>query len=265
MSFLDHLEELRWHIIRAVASIFVFAIAAFFAKELVWHELILGPSRPEFWTYRQLCALGELVDSSVLCINELPFTIQSREMSGQFTMHITSAFVIGLICAFPYTFWEIWRFVSPALHSKERSLTRGATFFVSLLFLSGICFGYFIVSPLSINFLSNYQVDPSIKNEFDISSYLSTLSMLVLACGIMFQLPIVVYFLSKAGIVTPQLMRTYRKHAIVVILVLSAIITPPEVISQILISIPLLFLYEVSIFISKVILREKLKAIKKLN
>lgn len=259
MSFLDHLEELRWHIIRSVVSIFVFALIAFLSKDIIWHYVILGPSRPDFLTYRILCQLSEYLNSPVLCIDKLPFTIQSRQMSGQFTMHISSSFIIGLICAFPYAFWEIWRFVSPALYSTERNLTRGATFFVSLLFMAGIFFGYYIVSPLSINFLANYQVDPSILNEFDIISYVSTISMLVLACGIMFQLPIVIYFLSEAGIVTPALMRAYRKHAIVVILIISAIITPPEVISQILIALPLLVLYEISIFLSALVLRRKRK------
>jgi sec-independent protein translocase protein TatC len=192
-------------------------------------------------------------------INELPFTIQSRQMSGQFTMHISSSFIIGLICAFPYAFWEMWRFISPALYNKEKSLTSGAVFFVSLLFIMGILFGYFIVSPLSINFLANYQVDPSILNEFDIISYVSTISMLVLACGLMFQLPIIIYFLSEAGIVTPELMKAYRRHAVVVILIVSAVITPPEVISQILIALPLFILYEISIFISRIVLRRRKK------
>jgi sec-independent protein translocase protein TatC len=259
MSFLDHLEELRWHIIRSVVSIFVFAIIAFLSKEIIWHHIILGPSRTDFFTYRMLCNLSESLNTPLLCIDELPFIIQSRQMSGQFTMHISSSFIIGLICAFPYAFWEMWRFISPALYSKEKNLTRGAVFFVSILFLAGILFGYYIVSPLSINFLANYQVDPSILNEFDIISYVSTISMLVLACGLMFQLPIVIYFLSEAGIVTPELMRAYRRHAVVVILIVSAVITPPEVISQILIAFPLFILYEVSIFISRIVLRRKKK------
>jgi sec-independent protein translocase protein TatC len=259
MSFLDHLEELRWHIIRSVASIFVFGIIAFLSKDVIWHHVILGPSRPDFFTYTTLCRLADSINSPILCIDTLPFTIQSRQMSGQFMMHISSSFIIGLICAFPYAFWEMWRFISPALYHTEKRLTKGATFFVSLLFITGILFGYFIVSPLSINFLANYQVDPSILNEFDITSYVSTISMLVLACGIMFQLPIVIYFLSEAGIVTPSLMRAYRRHAIVVILILSAIITPPEVISQILIALPLLVLYEISIFLSAIVLRRKRK------
>ena len=170
-------------------------------------------------------------------------------------MHITSSFVIGLILAFPYAFWEMWRFIKPGLYDKEKNVAQGAVFFVSLLFGLGVLFGYFVVSPISINFLSNYQLDPSISNEFDIVSYVGTLSMLVLACAIMFQLPIVVYFLTKAGIVTPGFLKTYRKHAIIIILVISAIITPPDVVSQVLIALPLLVLYQISIFISKNVIK----------
>ena len=251
MSFLDHLEELRWHIIRSLLAILVFSVAAFLAKKIIFHGIILAPSRPDFWTYRMLCKLGDLIRTNVLCIQELPFIIQSRQMTGQFMMHITSSFVIGLILTFPYAFWEVWRFVKPGLYDKEKNVARGAVFFVSLLFGLGVLFGYFVVSPISINFLSNYQLDPSISNEFDIISYVGTLSMLVLACAIMFQLPIVVYFLTKAGIVTPKMMITYRKHAIIIILVVSAIITPPDVVSQILIALPLFVLYQISIVISK--------------
>lgn len=259
MSFLDHLEELRWHIIRSLSSIVVFSIAAFIAKDIVFGIIIMGPSRADFWTYNTICEIGQMFNSTALCIDELPFIIQSRKMTGQFTMHIMSSFVVGLILAFPYAFWEFWRFIAPGLLPTERSLTRGATFFVSLLFIMGILFGYYVVAPISVNFLANYQVDPSIKNEFDIISYVSTVSMIVLACGIMFQLPIVIFFLSKAEIVTPDSLKTYRKHAIVVILVLSAIITPPDIISQILICFPLIILYEISIVISRVVLRKKRK------
>ncbi|WP_421891842.1 twin-arginine translocase subunit TatC [Marinoscillum sp.] len=258
MTFLDHLEELRWHLIRSLIAIMVFAIAAFAAKTLVFHTIILGPSRIDFWTYEALCRLSEMLKSPALCIDELPFIIQSRQMTGQFSMHVTSSFVIGIICAFPYAFWEIWRFVKPGLYPKERKAARGATFYVSLLFLMGVFFGYFIVTPISINFLSNYRLDPSIMNEFDIISYVSTVITLILACGILFQLPIVVFFLTKAGLVTPELLRTYRRHAIIVILILGAMLTPPDPFSQILIAIPLLGLYEVSIFISRRVTRREL-------
>ncbi len=257
MSFVDHLEELRWHIIRSLAAIMVFAIAAFVMKDFVFHEVILAPSRTDFWTYRALCDWGGYFGTEAFCIDELPFILQSRQMTGQFTMHLTASFVIGLIIAFPYAFWEIWRFISPALHSNEKNVSQGSVFFVSLLFILGIMFGYYIVSPLSINFLANYQVDPSVLNEFDIASYISTLSMMVLTCGLMFQLPVVVYFLTKTGVATPQLMRDYRRIAIVVILIVSAVLTPPDVMSQILISLPLLVLYEISIYVSAFILRKE--------
>ena len=255
MSFLDHLEELRWHLIRSIVSILIFAIAAFLSKGLIWDTIILGPSKADFWTYQTLCELSQRIGSDAFCFDELPFIIQSRQMTGQFTMHILSSIVIGLLCAFPYTFWEMWRFIRPGLYEKEQSLSRGATFFVSLLFASGVLFGYFILTPLAVNFLGNYQVANSVLNEFDIISYVTTVATLVLACGLMFQLPIVVYFLTKAGLVTPELMKAYRRHAIVIILVIGAIITPPDPISQVLIAFPLVFLYQISIFISKMVLK----------
>jgi len=250
MSFLDHLEELRWHLIRSLIAIFVFAIAAFISKGLIFGEIILGPSKSSFWTYKMLCILSELLNSDALCISDLPFIIQSRQMTGQFSMHITSSFVIGLICAFPYTFWEIWRFVKPGLYEKERKAASGATFYVSLLFFIGVLFGYFVVTPISINFLSNYQIDPSILNEFDIISYVSTVTTLVLACALLFQLPIVVYFATKAGLVSSVLLKNYRKHSIIVILMLAAVLTPPDPFSQVLIAIPLGLLYQLSILIA---------------
>jgi sec-independent protein translocase protein TatC len=257
MSFLEHLEELRWHIIRSLLSIFVFAIVAFFYREPIWHYVILAPSRVDFWTYTMFCNLSNLMGQDFFCIDELPFIIQNRRMTAQFTMALTSSFVIGLIIAFPYAFWEIWRFVKPGLYHNEKQLSRGAVFFVTLLFLTGVLFGYYIVSPISINFLTNFQLDPSIQNEIDLTSYVSTILMLVLGCAIMFQLPVVVYFLTKAGIVTPEFLITYRKHGIVLILVISALITPPDVISQILMSFPLLLLYEISIMISKSLKRKE--------
>jgi sec-independent protein translocase protein TatC len=261
MSFLDHLEELRWHLIRALFSILVFSIVAFLAKDFVFGKVVLGPSKTTFWTYQMLCRLSETLGSENLCIDKLPFILQSRQLTAQFTMHVVSSFVIGLIISFPYVFWEMWRFISPGLYAAERRLARGATFVVSLLFLIGVCFGYFIITPLSVNFLSNYSLDPSILNEIDITSYVSTISVLVVANGALFQLPVVVYFFSKAGFITPSLMRRYRRHAIVVILALSALLTPPDPFSQILISLPLFGLYQMSIYISAYVLRKEQKKI----
>ncbi len=257
MSFLDHLEELRWHIIRSLGSIVVIAIGAFIFRQPIWHYVILAPSRADFWTYEMFCRLGSLTGADFFCIDELPFIIQNRKMTAQFTMAISSSLVIGLIVAFPYVFWEFWKFIRPGLYKNEKQLSRGAVFFVTLLFLSGIMFGYYVVAPLSINFLTNFKLDDSILNEIDLTSYVSTVMMLVLACGIMFQLPVVVYFLTKAGIITPEFLKTYRKHAIVAILVLSALITPPDVISQLLMCFPLILLYEISIIIANTIKKEE--------
>ncbi|GAA0877538.1 twin-arginine translocase subunit TatC [Algoriphagus jejuensis] len=261
MSFLDHLEALRFHLLRSIAAILILSVLAFIAKPIVFGVVILGPSKVDFFTYRMLCELSNYLGIAALCIDELPFTIQSRQMTGQFTMHMTSSFMVGFILAFPYVFWEVWRFISPGLYDKEKSAANGAVFFVSLLFLTGAAFGYFVLSPLSINFLANYQLDPTILNEFDITSYVTTLTMLVLASAIMFQLPVVIYFLSMSGLVTSKMLKEYRKHSVVVILILSAIITPPDVISQLLIAMPILVLYEIGIGIAKRL--EKKRSIKR--
>ncbi|MFT6865728.1 MAG: sec-independent protein translocase protein TatC [Cyclobacteriaceae bacterium] len=260
MTFLDHLEQLRWHIIRAFIAIVVFAITAFIAKDLLFHTIILGPSRPDFWTYGVLCQFANWIGSPSLCIEQLPFIIQSRQMTGQFTMHITASFVVGLVLAFPYAFWEIWRFIKPGLYPKERNAARGASFYVSFLFITGVLFGYFIVTPLSINFLSNYQIDPSILNEFDIVSYVTTVTTLVVACGILFQLPIVTYFLTKAGLISAGLMIRFRRHAIVAILILGAMLTPPDPFSQVLVALPLVGLYQIGILIAKRVAKNELKS-----
>ncbi len=265
MSFIDHLEALRWHIIRAVGSILVFGIAAFMAKKFVFHDIILAPSRTDFFSYRMMCELGQRMGTTGFCIEEMGFTIQSRQMSGQFAMHIMVSVVLGLACAFPYAFWEIWRFVKPGLYPQEQKNSSGAVFWVSILFLMGLFFGYYVVSPISINFLAGYQVDPSIVNEFDLSSYISTLTTLCLACAVMFELPVIVFFFTKAGLLSPETMKLYRRHSILIILILSAIVTPPDVISQMLIAMPLMVLYEVSIRVSRRIRDNDLKRLNENN
>ncbi|MFT6970186.1 MAG: sec-independent protein translocase protein TatC [Roseivirga sp.] len=251
MGFLDHLEELRWHLVRSVIAIFIFSLLAFLGREIVWDTIIFGPTKSDFWTYRKLCELSETINSPLLCLNQPTMVFQNRQMTGQFVMHITSSAVIGLILGFPYLFWEIWRFIGPGLRNNEKKASKGAVVVVSFLFLIGICFGYFIVTPLSINFLSNYELSESIDDFIDISSIVGLISTLVLACGFMFQLPVVSYFLSKAGLVTPALMKRYRKHAFVTILIISAVLTPPDIMSQILIALPVTLLYEVSIAVSR--------------
>ena len=258
MSFIDHLEELRWHIIRSVSSIIIFSLLAYIYIEDIFNYVILGPKRVDFWTYRMLCKLSDALNLPNLCVKKLDFILINREPAGQFMMSITLSLIIGVVCAFPYAFWELWRFVKPGLHIRERKAASGATFYVSFLFILGVLFGYYIVTPLVINFLSNYKLDPSIANQFDISSYISTVATLTLACGIMFQLPIVMFALSKAGIVTPKFLKTYRKHSVIVILIVAAVITPsPDIMSQLLVAFPLFLLYEVSIWVSASVWRKR--------
>lgn len=260
MSFLDHLEELRWHVVRSVAAIFIMMIMAFIFTEFIFDNIIFAPSKPDFITFKLLCRLGELTGVDGLCVTEIPMKIQSRFLMGQFTMQLTASFVIGLCVAFPYVAWEFWRFISPGLYEKEKRGSRGAVFSISMLFLLGIGFGYYILSPMTIAFLANYSISDMISNEFDITSYVSTITTLVLGSGMLFQLPVVIFFLTKVGIVTPQFLRQYRKHAVVAILIIGAIITPsPDPLSQSLISIPLYILYEVSIFISAIEVKRKAK------
>ena len=261
MGFLDHLEELRWHLMRSFASVFIFAIGAFLAKDFFWNVMVIGPTQSDFWTYRKLCELSTLINIPALCIDEMNIVLQNRTLQGQFMVHIKTSLVAGLVLGFPYTFWEIWRFIKPGLKKNERRASRGVTFVVTLLFLMGLGFGYFIITPISVNFLWNYQLSASIQNIPDVSNVLGLVAAVALASGLLFQLPVVSYMLSKAGIVTPELMRRYRKHSFVVILVLSAIITPPDVISQILIALPLTLLYEVSIVISRRVNKRREKAL----
>lgn len=262
MTFLDHLEELRWHIIRAVLAIVVLMIFAFTYIEDIFDYIIFAPAQIDFVFFKWMCALGDLTGAKeALCIVEdLPFKVQSRNMTGQFMMSITASFMVGLVVSFPYVVWELWSFVRPGLETKERKFSRGAVFAISSLFLLGISFGYFILSPMTIWFLSTYQVSSMIVNEFDITSYVSTVVSLVLGCGLLFQFPVVVYFLTKIGMVTPNLMRKYRRHAVVVIIILGAVVTPSaDPFSLTIISLPLYFLYEISIFTSAVVLRKKRK------
>lgn len=251
MTFIEHLEALRWHLIRAIVAILVFMIGAWFAMGFIFNKIILAPSRTDFWTYRMMCKIGDAIGWEGLCVNEMNFSLMSREVSGQFMMALTSSAIIGLLFAFPYIFWEIWRFIKPGLKITEKKASRGAVFFVTLLFFLGVMFGYYIVAPFAINFLVNFQIDPSIENQFDIGSYIGVLATLTLACGVTFQLPMAMFVLTKVGVVTPTFLRTYRKHAIVVLLIVAAIITPsPDMISQILVAIPLYILYEISIVVS---------------
>lgn len=264
MSFLEHLEALRWHLMRAVIAVLVLAIFLFFYREIVFDHFLFAPKHPDFWTYRMLCLLSDYLDmGDALCIKDLPFDLINTELSGQFTMHIWVSFVAGFILAAPYVLWEIWRFIKPALHEKERKYSKGVVFFSSILFFAGVLFGYYVIVPLSINFLGSYQVSSDVKNMIAMDSFVSTVTTITFASGIVFELPIVIYFLTQIGLMTPQFMRTYRKHAMVIILIVAAVITPsPDVTSQLLVAFPLYLLYELSIFVSMYVVRKAEKELR---
>jgi sec-independent protein translocase protein TatC len=226
MSFLEHLEELRWHIIRSVLAVIILMIIAFIFKSVIF-GIILGPHNPDFFTNRMLCRLGELLKAPALCINQNPVQLINIKMSGQITTHITAAMVAGIILAFPVILWEFWSFFKPALKETEAKYASGAVTAASLLFFTGVLFGYFMLAPLSIHFLSTYEIDPSVVNQINVRSYIGTLTSICLATGLVFELPIITFFLTKVGLVTPAFMRKYRKHSIVVIFIIAAIITPP--------------------------------------
>lgn len=258
MSFLDHLEELRWHIIRSIGALILITIFAFTQVTWIFNNIILAPAKKDFPTWRLMCKLGHAVGKAdLLCIEDIPLELQSRFMTGQFTITIISALVLGLVFSFPYIVWEMWRFIKPGLRVTERRGTRGVVFAISSLFGSGIAFGFYVIAPLMVYVMVNYQISDMIQNEFDITSYVSTFVTLVLGSGVLFQLPVVIYFLTKMGLVSPSFLRKYRKHSIIVILIIAAVITPPDPISQIVISLPLYLLFEISILISMRVERRK--------
>jgi sec-independent protein translocase protein TatC len=259
MSFLDHLEALRSHLIRATIAILIAAVTLFCYREFIFDALLFAPKHSDFITYRLLCKLSHFLQmGDALCISNFGFELINTTLSGQFTMHMWVAFVGGLVVAFPYIAWELWRFIKPALSTKELTYSKGIVFFTTLLFVIGILFGYYVISPLSINFLGTYAVSNDVKNMIEMDSYISTITTITLASGLVFELPIVIYFLTKIGLITPVFMRKYRKHAIVVILLLAAVITPsPDVTSQMLVAIPIYILYEGSIFVSAYVMKKK--------
>lgn len=260
MSFLSHLEALRWHLIRATLAVIVAGFAAFISKGFIFDTILFGPKKTDFFTYRMLCRLSNSLGMEEgFCFEKLPFIIQSRTMAGQFSAHIWTAITAGFIIAFPYVIYEFWRFIKPAMHENEQKTAKGFIFISSFLFFLGVLFGYFVIAPLSINFLGSYTVSKEVLNEFDLASYTALIRSSVLASGFIFELPIIIFFLTKVGVVTPQILKTYRKFALVGVLIIAAVITPPDIASQIIVTIPVLILYEISIVISKTVLRKETK------
>ena len=258
MSFIEHLEVLRGHLFRSALAIAAGAIVFIVYNTFFVREVLMGPTHADFPTYKWLCKLGHAIGlGDNMCMKDIGLKMQSTSVSGQFSMYFTLIFVGGIIVAFPYIFWEFWRFIKPALTKKELSKTRGVIFWVSFLFFLGITFGYFIIAPYTVNFFANFQLDDNIENRWTITSYIDTLVPLILGTGLAFQLPLVMFFLAKVGLMSPDFLRRNRKYAIVIILILAGIITPPDVISQIICTIPLMLLYEISIWLTAKVQKEK--------
>jgi len=260
MSFIDHLEELRWHVIRSVIAILAGAIVVFINIDFVVDKVLMGPVHKDFITYKWLCDLGLQLGIQDLCLQDFTVKFMSNAMTEQFLMTFTLAFTGGFIIAFPYVFWEIWKFVRPALSDKEKSGTRGAIAWVSVLFFMGVAFGYYVLTPFMVNFYSNYSLSSLIEFRPTISDYFENLIYLTVGIGLLFQLPVVVMLLTRVGILTPQTLRNIRKYAFVVILIMAAIITPStDPFSLMLVTAPLYLLYEFSITLSMRIYKRQMK------
>jgi len=251
MSFLEHLEELRWHLVRASAAVVVGAVVCFIKAKVILDQILFAPKKPDFITNRVFAWVARRFDAPDLAINTKDFNVVNYDMAGQFTTNISIAMIGGIIIAIPYIFWEFWRFIKPALYEKERRHATGAVFYSSFLFLVGILFGYFLIVPLSTHFFGSYRISDEVPNLINLNSYISSVTTIILGSGIVFELPIIIYFLSKVGLISSGFLKTYRKHAYVLLLLLAAIITPPDVFSMLLVSGPLILLYELGVFLSK--------------
>jgi sec-independent protein translocase protein TatC len=259
MSFFDHLEALRWHLVRSAVAIVIFTCVAFYFYDFLFDTIIMGPSKPDFWTYRMLCRLGDWLHRDGFCVTKINISLLNTEMAGQFTLMINSALLIGITAGVPYLLWEIWRFIKPALHEKERKAATGFVLYATGLFILGVMFGYFVITPESINFLSSFTVSSKIENKFSVDSYLSSVATLTLATGVVFELPIIVYVLSSLGILNAKFMRETRRYAVVVILIVAAVVTPtPDMLTMTIVSIPLFILYEIGILVAAVVDKRRL-------
>lgn len=256
MSFLQHLEELRWRLVRSVAVVLVVAIVLWWFQEWIMDNIFISMSKPDFITFRMFCKYGH-----ILCGDSIPIDLQSTTVGGQFSYALMMSFLGGFVVAFPFVFYQLWAFVKPGLKVNEKKMVRGIVFYVSLLFFVGIMFGYLVVAPLSVQFFGTYSMSHSIENNFTINSYMSTVLSTIFYTGLFFLLPVVSYILARVGIVSSGFLRKYRKHAIVGVLILAAIITPPDLISQVIVSIPIVLLYEMGIMVVRRVEKKRSKEI----
>lgn len=258
MSFLDHLEELRWHVIRSFSAIFIIAILVFVYIKTVFDTVLLAHLKPDFATYKFFCNVFSTmgIDSS-FCDIQFKQTLQALNPTQQLMTAIWSSLILGFILAFPYVLWEIWRFISPGLLESERKKSRGFIFWASFLFFLGILFSYYVIIPMSVYFFYNFTIGDAVVNNFKLDAYIGLVTNTLIGVAVFFELPIIIFFLSKIGLITPAFLRKYRKHALVIVLVLAAIITPPDIASQVIVSVPIMILYEISIYISKFVIKKE--------
>lgn len=261
MSFLDHVDDLRKHLVKSALAILVLSIIAFFYIDNIFDDIILGPLHQDFFTYRKLCEWSHsYYHNDQLCVKDFQITLQNTEMAGQFMMSFKLAFLTGIILSMPYILYQVWKFVKPALNQKETKGSKGFVFYTGFLFGLGILFGYFVLCPISINFFATYTLSPLVKNEINIQSIVSFMSLLVLGTGLIFELPVLMYFLARIGIISSTFLKKYRKYAFVIILIVAAIVTPPDIVSQVILTIPLYMLFEIGVFITKRVENNKKKA-----
>jgi sec-independent protein translocase protein TatC len=251
MTFWEHLGELRKRLIRIVLSVLLMSIVAFINRDIIFDKIILAPKDGDFITYQWLCKLGAWLNVESLCMTDTHIKLINFNLSGQFMTHMTISMVVGLILAMPYIFWQVWQFIKPALYERERKYARTAVFIMSALFIVGVVFSYFFMVPWTLNFLGTYQVSALVENQIALNSYISTVVSVILSVGATFELPVVIFVLAKLGIISPQFLIKNRKYAFVIVLIIAAIITPPDVFSQIIVTIPLWALYEASIIVAK--------------
>jgi len=260
MSFFDHISELRNHILRSAVAIAVVAVVCFIYKDFIFNTIIFGPRNPDFPTYRILCSASRYFGiGDAMCFTPPQFVLITRQLGEVIMQVMYVSFWLGVIVAFPYIFWEFWRFISPGLHEHERKSVRGVVFVCTFLFLLGVLFGYYIIAPFSINFLAGFTLD-GLEVAPTLDSYVTYMTMFTIPTGLIFQMPIAAYFFARMGLIGTAFLREYRRHAIVVILIIAAIITPPDIVSQTLVAIPLLLLYEVSILVVAFVQRQREKA-----
>lgn len=264
MNFMDHIEELRWHILRSAVAIVIGACLAFWKVEWIFDHIILGPAHEDFISYKWFCQLGKLLHADSFCMNKIQMKFQNTAVTGQFMMSLSVSTMIGFVGMFPYVLWELWKFIRPALKDSEVKAAKGIVFWCSLLFFMGVSFAYFIVAPYTINFFGNYSLSPLFENIITIDNYYDTMSNMILALGAVFELPMLVYFLTRIGILTPEFLRARRRYAFLILFILAMVIAPPDVFSCLLIFVPLYILFEISVAVSgRAVKARKLREAKK--